>query len=138
MVYFRHIKIIFISYCSSFVNGVSRYCISFVIKTFKICSKLLNSMQQKKSKTMALASFIFALFFWIPLLNLIFGALSIYLGIKALRKIKKESKLYYGKWYAVIAIILSALVYIFYFTGVVMCIYGYKAICMNIGLDFLA
>lgn len=95
-------------------------------------------MMQKKSKAMALASFIFALFFWIPLLNMIFGALSIYLGVSALKKIKKEPQLYSGKWYAIIAITLSALVYVLYFTGVGICIYGNKAICMNIGLEFLA
>ena len=95
-------------------------------------------MEQKKSKSMALASFVFGLFFWVPLLNLIFGALSISLGIKALRKIRKEPNIYGGKWYAVVGIILSALVCITYFTGIGMCIYGYKDICINIGLAFLA
>ena len=93
---------------------------------------------QKKSKAMAATSFAFSLFFWVPLLNLIFGALSIYLGIKSLRKIKKEPKLYNGKWYAITAIILSAMVYLFYLTGVGMCSFGYKQICSNIGLEFLA
>lgn len=93
---------------------------------------------QKKSKAMAATSFVFSLFFWVPLLNLVFGALSIYLGIKSLRKIKKGPKLYSGKWYAITAIILSAMVYLFYLTGVGMCLLGFKQICSNIGLEFLA
>ena len=95
-------------------------------------------MEQKKSIAMAATSFVFGLFFWIPLLNLIFGALSMYLGLKALRKIKKEPKLYGGRWYAFLGITLSVLIYLFYLTGVGMCIFGDNQICSNIGLEFLA
>ena len=94
-------------------------------------------MQQKKSSAMALTSFVFGLFFWIPLLNLIFGALAAYLGFKALGKIKKEPKLYGGKWFAIIGIVLSVLVYLTYLTGVGMCVFGQKGICTSIGLEFL-
>ena len=93
---------------------------------------------QKKSRAMAITSFVFSLFFWVPLLNLFFGALSIYLGIKSIRKIKKEPNLYGGRWLAIIGITLSVIVYITYFTGVGMCLSGYRQICSNIGLEFLA
>ena len=94
-------------------------------------------MDQKKSRAMALTSFVFGLFFWIQLLNLIFGALAVYLGFKSLGKIKKEPRLYGGKWFAIIGIVLSVLVYLTYLTGVGMCVFGYKGICTSIGLEFL-
>ena len=92
----------------------------------------------KKSKALAITSFILGLMFWIPLLNLIFGALAIYLGFKALGKIKMDSVKYGGKWFAIVGIIFGAIVYVMYFTGVGMCLFGYKEICKNIGLTFLA
>lgn len=95
-------------------------------------------MQQKKSKAMAATSFVFSLFFWVPLLNLIFGATSVYLGIKSLAKIKKEPNLYGGRWLAIIGIILSVIVYLTYLMGVGMCVFGYSQICTSIGLEFLA
>ena len=91
----------------------------------------------KKSKATAIASFIFGLVFWIPLLNLIFGILAIYLGVKSLTKIRKEPDKYGGKWFAIIGVILGAIVYMTYLTGVGMCVYGYESICENIGLSFL-
>ena len=92
----------------------------------------------KKSKALAVTSFIFGLIFWIPLLNLIFGALAIYLGFKALGKIKKEPVKYGGKRFAIVGIILGFIVYLTYFTGVGMCLLGYKEVCKNIGLTFLS
>jgi len=92
----------------------------------------------EKSKRMARASFIFGVTFWIPLLNLIFGVLAIYFGVKSLRNIKKEPDKYGGKWYAIIGVILGLLVYVFYLTGVGMCIAGYSEICKNIGMAALA
>lgn len=92
----------------------------------------------KKSKATAIASFVFGLTFWIPLLNLIFGAFAVYFGIKSLKNIRKEPTKYGGKWFAVIGTILGLLVYLFYFTGLGMCLYGYKEICNNIGLTQLS
>ena len=92
----------------------------------------------EKSKGTAVASLVFGLFLWIPLINLICGALAIYLGVKALIKIKKDSNKYGGKWLAVIGIILGALVYTTYLTGIGMCLLGFKEVCKNIGLSFLA
>ena len=91
----------------------------------------------KKSKATAIASFAFGLAFWIPLLNLICGALAIYLGIKSLVKIKKEPGKYGGKWLAIIGIILGAIVYVTYIIGLGMCTSGIKPICGNIGMKFL-
>mgnify|MGYP001565605404 CR=1 FL=1 len=91
----------------------------------------------KKSKGMAIASFIFGLTFWIPLLNLIFGALALYLGFKALNRIKGEHNKYGGKIFAIIGITLAAIVYITYITGLGICLSGNKAICSFIGLQQL-
>jgi len=88
----------------------------------------------KKSKAEAIASFVFGLTFWIPLLNLIFGLIAIYAGIDSLVKIRKEPIKYGGKWFAVAGIALGFIVYITYFTGLSMCLYGYKDICKNMGL----
>ena len=90
-----------------------------------------------KLKAMAIASFAFGLAFWIPLLNLICGALAIYLGIKSLARIRKEPGKYGGKWFAVIGIILGAIVYVTYIIGLGICMSGSKPVCGNIGLKFL-
>lgn len=92
----------------------------------------------KKSKAMAIVSFLFGLTFWIPLLNLIFGAVAIYTGIKSLIMIKKEPANYGGKGFAITGIVLGSIVYITYITGFGICLSGYKEICKNIGLGFLA
>lgn len=92
----------------------------------------------KKSKAIAVSSFIFGLAFWIPLLNFIFGALAIFLGIKALSKIKKEHDKYGGKWFALAGIALGSLPIVLYTIGLGLCLVGYKDICKNIGLAFLA
>ena len=91
-----------------------------------------------KSQTLSIFSFIFGLIFLIPLLNLIFGIFSIYLGVKALIKIKHQPKEFGGKWFAIIGIALGAIVYLTYIIGTMMCLSGYKTICKNIGLDFLS
>ena len=92
----------------------------------------------EKSFGTAIASFIFGLFFWIPLINLISGVLAIYLGVKTLIKIRRDPAKYCGKGFAVTGIILGALVYVTYLTGLGMCLFGFKEICKNIGLSFLA
>ena len=92
----------------------------------------------KKSKGTAVASFMFGLFFWIPLINLICGAFAIYLGVKALAKIKKDPMKYSGKAFAAAGISLGALVYATYSTGIAMCLLGFEGVCKNMGLSFLA
>src|SRR3989344_3237126 len=90
----------------------------------------------KKSSLKAMISFIFGLTFWIPILNLIFGIGAIYFGMRALINIKKEPSKYDGKWLALTGISLGALVWITYFIGVGMCLFGNKSICTSIGLKF--
>lgn len=92
----------------------------------------------KKSKRTAVASFVFGLFFWIPLINLICGALAVYLGIKSIKKIRRNPKQVGGKWFAVLGIVLGALVYATYVIGIGLCVLGFKEVCKNIGLLFLA
>jgi len=92
----------------------------------------------EKSRGTAIASLIFGLFFWIPLLNLISGVLAIYLGVKSLIKIRREPTKYCGKGFAITGIILGAIVYVTYLTGLGMCLSGFREICKNIGLSFLA
>ena len=101
-------------------------------------SNNLASSVNRKSKTSAITSFIFGLTFWIPLLNLIFGALAVYLGIKSIVKIRRDPVHNGGTAYAAVGLILGSLVYLTYLTGVGMCLFGYKSICGNIGLSFLA
>ena len=91
---------------------------------------------KKKSKARAIACFACGMIFWIPLLNLIFGVFGIYLGITALLKIKKNPNEYGGKIFAIIGLLLCLLVYVFYFTGLGLCLYGNKAICTAIGIKF--
>ncbi|MBI2659466.1 DUF4190 domain-containing protein [Candidatus Woesearchaeota archaeon] len=92
----------------------------------------------KKSKATAVASFVLGLFFWIPLINLICGALAIYLGIKSIKKIRQNPKQFGGRWLAVLGIILGVIVYAAYLTAIGMCFLGFKEICKNIDLSFLA
>ena len=91
----------------------------------------------EKSRGTAIASLIFGLFFWIPLINFISGALAIFFGVKSLIKIRKEPGKYDGKRFAITGIILGALVYVTYLTGLGMCLFGFKEVCKNFGLSFL-
>ncbi|MBI2650487.1 DUF4190 domain-containing protein [Candidatus Woesearchaeota archaeon] len=94
----------------------------------------------EKSRSTAIAAFVFGLFFWIPLINIISSAFAIYLGAKSLIKIKKDPAKYSGKGFAIAGIILGALVYVTYLIGFGMCLYGYGygGVCKNIGLAALA
>ncbi len=92
----------------------------------------------KKSKAAAMASFIFGLTFWIPLLNLIFGILAIVMGFRALYGIKKQPEIYGGKWLAVAGIALGGLVCLMSITGFGICLAGYKDVCKGMGLNFLS
>lgn len=118
---------------------IFRFNFGYLIIMFSLllCSIYTYHVDKQKSKSMALTSYVFGLFTWIPLLNLIFGVLAIYLGLKVMGKIKKDPAKYGGKWFAIIGIILGIIVYINYFTGLGMCIYGIKSICNAIGLTFL-
>lgn len=91
----------------------------------------------KKSKSIAITSFVFGMTFWIPLLNLIFGLLAVILGFKALSKIKKDPKVYGGKWFAVGGIALGITVYLGYILALGLCLTGYKEVCKSINLSFL-
>ena len=110
----------------------------FILLMFIICSFYTYYFDRGKSRIMPLASFLFGVAFWIPLLNLIFAVFALYFGIASLKKISHKPKRYGGKWFAIIGIILGLLVYITYFIGFGMCFYGNKDICGNMGLSFLA
>ena len=92
----------------------------------------------KKSKATAIASLVFGLFFWIPLINLICSLPAIYFGLKSLSNIKKEPLKYSGKAFAVIGISLGCLVYFLYITGIGMCLAGNESTCISLGLSFLS
>ncbi len=92
----------------------------------------------KKSKATAIISFVSGLTFWIPIINVVFGVLAIYLGIKALAKIRKDPDKYGGKGFAIAGIVLGTFPIIFYIIGLTICLIGYKEICRIIGLTFLA
>ncbi|HLC65003.1 MAG TPA: DUF4190 domain-containing protein [Candidatus Nanoarchaeia archaeon] len=74
-----------------------------------------------KNSPFAKKSFYLGLFFWVPLFNLILSPIAIYLGIRALRQIKKEPEVYSGKGYAVVGLILGiiplllGLIYLIFF-----------------------
>lgn len=61
----------------------------------------------KKSK-LAIASFIFGFFWWIPFIGVIFGVLGIIFGALALSEIRKRPNQLEGFWLAVFGIILGA------------------------------
>jgi len=91
----------------------------------------------KKSKGMAVASFVFGLTFWIPLLNIIFGIFAIYFGVRALKNIKTYPKKFSGKWFAIAGITLAIMPITFYLLGLGLCMVGYEEICENMGLSLL-
>ena len=91
----------------------------------------------KKSKGMAIASFLFGLTFWIPLINVLFSPFALFLGIKALKKIKMEPEKNGGKAFAIIGIVLGIITVLFFLTGIGYCLSGYKEICRAMGLTLL-
>lgn len=109
-----------------------------ILFLFFLCGVYTYYIDKSKSQAMAVASFIFGLVVFIPLLNLIFAVPAIYLGIKSIKRIKQNPQKFGGKWFAVVGIILGVLVYLSYITGFGMCLTGFKEICINIGLAFLA
>lgn len=66
----------------------------------------------KKRKGEAIASIVLNLFFWIPVLSILFSSLAIILGIKALIKIKNNPSEYGGKVLAFIGIVWGAAIII--------------------------
>ncbi|MBI2657113.1 DUF4190 domain-containing protein [Candidatus Woesearchaeota archaeon] len=92
----------------------------------------------EKSRAQAVTSLVFGLLFWVPLLNIIFGLLAVFIGAISLANIKKEPEKYYGKGYAIAGIILGALPIVLSLIGIGLCAAGYRGICDSMGLGFLA
>lgn len=69
--------------------------------------------KQKKNSSYAWISLILALFFWVPLLNLLILPLSIYFGVKAIKRVKKDPKKYGGFAIAVFSVIWASISLIF-------------------------
>ena len=110
----------------------------WILLFFAVSAGYTYFYDRKKSQTTALASFIFGLVIFIPLLNLIFAIPAILFGIRAIKKIRSSPEKFGGITFAIVGIALGAFIYITYLTGVGMCLYGFKGICANIGLQFLA
>ena len=91
----------------------------------KIRNKKLKTKESNKKEldsTNARISFILALFFWIPLLNL-FPILpaSMYFGIKAMVRVKKHPKIFGGFKLALFSVIWASISFIF--SAVVLILY---------------
>jgi hypothetical protein len=71
----------------------------------------------KRDKFHAKTAFFLSLGFWIPLFNIGFVLVSIYLAFKALKLIDKHPKQYAGKGYAITALIISITALILTITG---------------------
>ena len=98
--------------------------------------------EQKKSRSLSMASFIFSLAFWIPLLNYIFCPLATFFGIKALLEIKRHPDKFAGLGYAITAIIIGITSIAFFLIGVGICGYEIysnlnRTTCSSMGLTFL-
>lgn len=94
--------------------------------------------QQQKSRARAIACFACGMVFWIPLLNVIFGAFGIYFGISALSRIRKSPDKYSGTAFAAMGLALCLVVYMFYFLGIGLCISGNGQVCAALGLESLS
>ena len=91
-----------------------------------------------KSKARAIVCFVFSLLSLLPLINYITIPISIYLGYKSLKNIKKDPNTYGGKAFSVIGLIISILILIFTLTGVGICLAGNKDVCRAMGFVFLS
>ena len=74
---------------------------------------------KKTDKSSAIASLIFGLFFWLPLLNMITSAAAIYLGIRAILMAKKDPDHYGGQIIALIGIVLGTVPIALYILGLI-------------------
>ena len=77
-------------------------------------------MNETKSKKEAVISFILALTAWIPLFNFATAPLSVFYGIKAIKKIRKYPENYSGKGYAIIGIIIGGMITVFTYSWLIL------------------
>ena len=91
----------------------------------------------KKSKALAITSFVFGVISIIPIINYLTTFLAIYFGIKSLKNIRKHPKNYNGKIFAVTGLSLGILTLIFTLTGIVLCLAVFKQICKSMEWTFI-
>jgi len=65
----------------------------------------------KKNSNYAWISLVLALFFWVPILSLVFLAASVFFGVKAIYKCRKEPQKYGGFYIALISVIFAVLAF---------------------------
>jgi len=94
----------------------------------------------KKNSALAIWSLVLGLLFWMPLFNVFFSPLAVYLGIRALIKIKNEPIKYGGKWQAIIGIILGSAMIVMVLVGLFLCLSeifyktGFEQVCIDLKL----
>ena len=91
----------------------------------------------KKSKALAITSFVFGLISIIPIINYLTAFLAVYFGIKSLRSIRKHPESYGGKIFAVTGLLLGTLVIISTLTGIGLCLAGFSQVCKSMGWAFI-
>ena len=91
----------------------------------------------KKSKSLAITSFVFGVISIIPMINYLTTLLAIYFGIKSLKNIRKHPENYDGKIFAITGLLFGILIIIFTLTGIGLCLAGFKQICKSTGWTFI-
>ena len=91
----------------------------------------------KKSKALAIASFVFGIISIIPIINYLTAFLAIYFGTKSLKNIRKRPESYDGKIFAITGLLIGILIIIFTLTGIGLCLAGFKQMCKSMGWTFI-
>lgn len=81
--------------------------------------------EMRKDSTYAWLSLVLVLFFWIPLLNVFFFLpASIYFGIKAMKKARKEPTKHGGFWIALISVVVASVSFAYSLVVLIMSLSG--------------
>jgi succinate-acetate transporter protein len=78
----------------------------------------ISSIDEGKDKVFAITALVCGLLFWVPLFNILLGALAIIFGLLAIRRVRENPDRYGGQGMAVVGLILGIISVLFTLLGV--------------------
>jgi hypothetical protein len=97
--------------------------------------KNVETAAEKKDKVFAITALVCGLLFWVPLFNILLGALAILFGVLAIRRARENPERYGGQGMAVAGMILGIISVVFTLTSFYLAIFHPE---LGIGLNVTA